>query len=105
MYGIVLTAVIPGGSHDYWGGPGYDACRARIGPDFEDVFYKNNWAANVRMHSVYMFYGYVLSTFFVNPNTDSHKRDELGWDQLSRRVHVLRLRCSHQGDPRPLGEV
>ncbi|PIL34819.1 hypothetical protein GSI_02606 [Ganoderma sinense ZZ0214-1] len=46
-----------GGSHDYWGGPGYDACRARIGPDFEDVFYKNNWAANVRMHSVYMFYG------------------------------------------------
>ena len=47
-----------GGSHDYWGGPGYDACRARIGPDFEDVFYKNNWAANVKMHSVYMFYGY-----------------------------------------------
>ncbi|KAI1789921.1 glycoside hydrolase superfamily [Ganoderma leucocontextum] len=46
-----------GGSHDYWGGPGYDACRARVGPDFEDVFYKNNWAANVKMHSVYMFYG------------------------------------------------
>ncbi|KAM5536272.1 hypothetical protein V8D89_010049 [Ganoderma adspersum] len=46
-----------GGSHDYWGGSGYDACRARIGPDFEDVFYKNNWAANVKMHSVYMFYG------------------------------------------------
>ncbi|TFK90371.1 glycoside hydrolase family 35 protein [Polyporus arcularius HHB13444] len=46
-----------GGSHDSWGGPGYDACRARVGPDFEDVFYKNNWAANVKMHSVYMFYG------------------------------------------------
>ena len=46
-----------GGSHDYWGGPGYDACRARIGLDFEDVFYKNNWAANVKMQSVYMFYG------------------------------------------------
>ena len=48
-----------GGSFDPWGGPGYDACRARIGPDFEDVFYKNNWAANVKMHSVYMFYGCV----------------------------------------------
>ncbi|KAI0738818.1 glycoside hydrolase superfamily [Daedaleopsis nitida] len=46
-----------GGSHDYWGGPGYDVCRARLGPDFEDVFYKNNWASNVKMHSVYMFYG------------------------------------------------
>ncbi|EIW52309.1 uncharacterized protein TRAVEDRAFT_75316 [Trametes versicolor FP-101664 SS1] len=46
-----------GGSHDYWGGPGYERCRARIGPDFEDVFYKNNWASNVKMHSVYMFYG------------------------------------------------
>ncbi|KAI0629927.1 glycoside hydrolase superfamily [Trametes polyzona] len=46
-----------GGSHDYWGGPGYDSCRARVGPDFEDVFYKNNWASNVKMHSVYMFYG------------------------------------------------
>ncbi|KAI0747487.1 glycoside hydrolase superfamily [Fomes fomentarius] len=46
-----------GGSHDYWGGPGYDACRARTGPDFEDIFYKNNWASNVKMHSVYMFYG------------------------------------------------
>ena len=52
-----------GGSHDYWGGPGYDACRARIGPDFEDVFYKNNWAANVKMHSVYMFYGPASSLF------------------------------------------
>ena len=60
-----------GGSHDYWGGPGYDACRARIGPDFEDVFYKNNWAANVKMHSVYMFYGYVSSLLHpsVSPST------------------------------------
>ncbi|KAH9849470.1 glycoside hydrolase superfamily [Lenzites betulinus] len=46
-----------GGSHDYWGGPGYQRCRERVGPDFEDVFYKNNWAANAKMQSVYMFYG------------------------------------------------
>ncbi|KAI0775604.1 glycoside hydrolase superfamily [Trametes elegans] len=46
-----------GGSHDYWGGPGYERCRERVGPDFEDVFYKNNWASNVKLHSVYMFYG------------------------------------------------
>ena len=46
-----------GGSFDPWGGPGYDACEVLTGPDFEDVFYKNNWASNVKMHSVYMFYG------------------------------------------------
>ncbi|KAH9891918.1 glycoside hydrolase superfamily [Cubamyces lactineus] len=46
-----------GGSNDYWGGPGYDRCRERIGPDFEDVYYKNNWASNAKMQSVYMFYG------------------------------------------------
>ncbi|KAI0642855.1 glycoside hydrolase superfamily [Trametes meyenii] len=46
-----------GGSHDYWGGPGYERCRERVGPDFEDVFYKNNWASNAKMQSVYMFYG------------------------------------------------
>ncbi|KAI0326223.1 hypothetical protein GY45DRAFT_1382198 [Cubamyces sp. BRFM 1775] len=46
-----------GGANDYWGGPGYERCRERIGPDFADVYYKNNWAANAKMHSVYMFYG------------------------------------------------
>ena len=47
-----------GGSFDPWGGPGYDACEVLTGPDFEDVFYKNNWAANIKMMSYYMFYGY-----------------------------------------------
>ncbi len=56
--GCLADPLGTGGSHDYWGGPGYERCRARIGPDFEDVFYKNNWASNVKMHSVYMFYGY-----------------------------------------------
>ncbi|OSC98180.1 glycoside hydrolase family 35 protein [Trametes coccinea BRFM310] len=46
-----------GGSNDYWGGPGYERCRERVGPDFADVYYKNNWASNAKMQSVYMFYG------------------------------------------------
>ncbi|KAI0374491.1 hypothetical protein BV20DRAFT_1033302 [Pilatotrama ljubarskyi] len=46
-----------GGSHDYWGGPGYDVCRERFGADYEDVFYKASLANNVKMQSVYMFYG------------------------------------------------
>ncbi|TBU22169.1 glycoside hydrolase superfamily [Dichomitus squalens] len=46
-----------GGSFDPWGGPGYDACELLTGPDFQDVFYKHNWAANVKMISYYMLYG------------------------------------------------
>ncbi|TFK90360.1 glycoside hydrolase family 35 protein [Polyporus arcularius HHB13444] len=46
-----------GGSFDPWGGPGYDACEVLTGPDFQDVFYKHNWAANAKLVSYYMFYG------------------------------------------------
>ncbi|KAI0352572.1 hypothetical protein OH77DRAFT_1428259 [Trametes cingulata] len=46
-----------GGSFDPWGGPGYDACEVLTGPDFQDVFYKNNWASNVKLISYYMLYG------------------------------------------------
>ena len=49
-----------GGSLDPWGGPGYDACEVMTGPDFQDVFYKWNWASNVKLISYYMFYGYVI---------------------------------------------
>ena len=49
-----------GGSFDPWGGPGYDACEALTGADFEDVFYKQNWASNVKMISYYMVFGYVI---------------------------------------------
>ena len=48
-----------GGLFDTWGGVGYENCRLLTGPDFEDVFYKNNWASNVKMVSYYTFYGYV----------------------------------------------
>ncbi|KAI0738819.1 glycoside hydrolase superfamily [Daedaleopsis nitida] len=46
-----------GGSFDPWGGPGYDACELLTGPDFQDVFYKHNWASNVKLISYYMLYG------------------------------------------------
>lgn len=46
-----------GGSFDPWGGPGYDACELLTGPDFQDVFYKENWASNVKLISYYMLYG------------------------------------------------
>lgn len=55
-----------GGSFDPWGGPGYDACEVLTGPDFQDVFYKQNWASNVKMISYYMLYGY-LHDFFPLP--------------------------------------
>ena len=31
-------------------------------PDFEDVFYKHNYAANMKLVSYYMLYGYVDHT-------------------------------------------
>lgn len=55
-----LAVLTPGGSFDPWGGPGYDACEILTGPDFMDVFYKQNWASNVKLISYYMVYGLVL---------------------------------------------
>ncbi|KAI0687065.1 glycoside hydrolase superfamily [Earliella scabrosa] len=46
-----------GGAFDPWAGPGYDACAQLTGQEFEDVFYKHNYAANMKMVSYYMFYG------------------------------------------------
>ena len=54
---FVTHATISGGSFDPWGGPGYDACEVLTGPDFQDVFYKENWASNVKLISYYMLYG------------------------------------------------
>ncbi|KAF8523825.1 glycoside hydrolase superfamily [Gautieria morchelliformis] len=46
-----------GGSFDPWAGPGYDACAVLTGPQFQDVFYKQNWASNAKLMSFYMLYG------------------------------------------------
>ncbi len=43
-----------GGSFDGWGGSGYDNCYTMTGPSFENVYYKNNIARGVTMHSSYM---------------------------------------------------
>ena len=51
-----------GGSFDPWGGPGYDACAVLTGHEFQNVFYKQNWASNVKLISYYMLYGCVSKT-------------------------------------------
>jgi beta-galactosidase GanA len=46
-----------GGSFDGWGGVGYADCYTMTGPDFENVYYKNNIAQGVTMQSNYMGVG------------------------------------------------
>ena len=46
-----------GGSFDGWGGSGYDNCYTMTGPDFENVYDKNNIAQGVTMQSNYMGVG------------------------------------------------
>ena len=46
-----------GGSFDGWGGSGYDNCYNLTGPNFENVYYKNNIAQGVTMQSNYMGVG------------------------------------------------
>ena len=46
-----------GGSFDGWGGAGYDNCYNLTGPNFENVYYKNNIAQGVTMQSNYMGVG------------------------------------------------
>jgi beta-galactosidase GanA len=46
-----------GGSFDGWGGTGYANCYTMTGPDFENIYYKNNIAQGVTMQSNYMGVG------------------------------------------------
>ncbi len=46
-----------GGSYDPWGGAGFNSCAALLNHEFERVFYKNNFAAGVRILNLYMTYG------------------------------------------------
>jgi beta-galactosidase GanA len=46
-----------GGSFDGWGGVGYADCYTMTGPDFEDVYYKNNIAQGLTIQSNYMGVG------------------------------------------------
>ncbi|KAF5370168.1 hypothetical protein D9758_001409 [Tetrapyrgos nigripes] len=46
-----------GGAIDSWGGPGYANCAILTGPEFERVFYKNEFAMSTTMLNLYMLYG------------------------------------------------
>ncbi|KAJ8101436.1 glycoside hydrolase superfamily [Lipomyces tetrasporus] len=46
-----------GGAYDLWGGTGYDSCMEMTGPEYVNVFYKNNVAQKFTMMSHYMAYG------------------------------------------------
>ncbi len=80
---------LEGGSFDPWGGPGFDACEVLTGPDFQDIFYKQNWASNVKLISYYMIYGYdklqLLVIAIINDFT------ALQWYKLGRSCRTRRL--------------
>ncbi|KAL7626131.1 hypothetical protein AAE478_002901 [Parahypoxylon ruwenzoriense] len=46
-----------GGSFDPWGGWGFAQCSELLNHEFVRVFYKNNFAAGVRIYNIYMIYG------------------------------------------------
>ena len=46
-----------GGSFDPWGGTGFAKCVELLSPEFQRVFYKNNYAADVAIFNMYMVYG------------------------------------------------
>ncbi|KAJ7590547.1 glycoside hydrolase family 35 protein [Mycena floridula] len=45
------------GAFDPWGGAGYEACAARLGPEFERVFYKAQFAMSTTVFNLYMIFG------------------------------------------------
>ncbi|KAK9317000.1 glycoside hydrolase superfamily [Lipomyces starkeyi] len=52
-----FTPEFQGGAYDSWGGAGYDNCMEMTGPEFANVFYKNNIAQKFTVMSHYMTYG------------------------------------------------
>ncbi|KAJ7229001.1 glycoside hydrolase family 35 protein [Mycena pura] len=46
-----------GGAFDPWGGAGYEGCSLLLGPEFERVFYKNQFAMSTTMLNFYMLFG------------------------------------------------
>ncbi|GJJ10923.1 hypothetical protein Clacol_005152 [Clathrus columnatus] len=66
-----------GGSLDGWGGAGYDGCEILTNANFEDVFYKQNWASNAKLMSFYMLYGYDYGAAIRENRILSAKYDEL----------------------------
>jgi hypothetical protein len=46
-----------GGSFDPWGGLGFEQCGRLIGPEFQRVFYKNDFSFGVTIFNIYMTFG------------------------------------------------
>ncbi|KAG6830620.1 hypothetical protein H0H92_015712 [Tricholoma furcatifolium] len=46
-----------GGAFDGWGGAGYQKCSELLGPEFERVFYKNEFSMSTTIFNLYMIYG------------------------------------------------
>ncbi|KDR83515.1 hypothetical protein GALMADRAFT_56290 [Galerina marginata CBS 339.88] len=46
-----------GGAFDGWGGSGYETCGVLTGPEFERVFYKNQFAMSTTYLNLYMIFG------------------------------------------------
>ncbi|KAJ7067978.1 glycoside hydrolase family 35 protein [Mycena amicta] len=46
-----------GGAFDPWGGSGYESCSQLLGPEFERVFYKNQFAMSTTILNFYMLFG------------------------------------------------
>lgn len=46
-----------GGMYDPWGGYGFEACNQMTNAEFERVFYKNEFAAGIKLLNIYMTYG------------------------------------------------
>ncbi|KAH0614278.1 uncharacterized protein H6S33_006164 [Morchella sextelata] len=55
--GPSFTPEFQGGAFDPWAGPGYEKCAEMVGPEFVDVYYKNNVAQGFTMQSYYMTFG------------------------------------------------
>ncbi|GAB1735934.1 hypothetical protein NU219Hw_g5268t1 [Hortaea werneckii] len=46
-----------GGAFDPWGGNGFEQCVKLLGPEFERVFYKNDFSFGLTIFNIYMTYG------------------------------------------------
>lgn len=46
-----------GGAFDPWGGLGFARCAELLGPEFERVFYKNDFSFGLTIFNIYMTYG------------------------------------------------
>jgi beta-galactosidase len=97
----IFTPEFQGGSFDPWGGPGYAACRALTGPDFENVFYKNNIAAGATLQNIYMAYGgtswgwladpaQVYTSYDYGAAIGEDRRPTVKYDELKRLGYFIR---------------